>query len=62
MCDCTEHGHQAVRDAIRANKLLKIAEVFAFMEWKTPNGYASCRPAVNYYLISTWPKLAQDDP
>jgi nitrite reductase (NADH) large subunit len=32
------------------------------MEWKTPNGCASCRPAVNYYLISTWPKEAKDDP
>jgi nitrite reductase (NADH) large subunit len=62
MCACTDHGHQAVRDAIRDNKLLKIADVFAFMEWKTPNGCASCRPAVNYYLISTWPKEAKDDP
>jgi nitrite reductase (NADH) large subunit len=62
MCSCTEHGHQAVRDAIKTNKLLKIADVFAFMEWKTPNGCASCRPAINYYLISTWPKLAKDDP
>jgi len=62
LCGCTEHGHQAVRDAIKANKLLKIADVFSFLEWKTPNGCASCRPAVNYYLISTWPKLAKDDP
>ncbi|MCM2341056.1 nitrite reductase large subunit NirB [Rhodoferax sp.] len=62
MCSCTEHGHQAVRDAIKTNKLLKIADVFTFLEWKTPNGCASCRPAVNYYLISTWPKQAKDDP
>jgi nitrite reductase (NADH) large subunit len=62
LCGCTDHGHQAVRDAIKAHKLLKIADVFTFMEWKTPNGCASCRPAVNYYLISTWPKLARDDP
>jgi len=62
LCACTDHGHQAVRDAIKANKLLKIADVFAFLEWKTPNGCASCRPAINYYLISTWPKEAQDDP
>ncbi|MDI1245636.1 MAG: FAD-dependent oxidoreductase, partial [Rhodoferax sp.] len=27
MCSCTEHGHQAVRDAIQANQLLKIADV-----------------------------------
>jgi hypothetical protein len=39
-----------------------LADVFNFMEWKTPNGCASCRPAVNYYLISTWPKEAKDDP
>ena len=62
MCGCTDHGHQAVRDAIRANKLLSIGDVFSFLEWKTPNGCASCRPAVNYYLISTWPKDAKDDP
>ncbi len=62
MCGCTEHGHQAVREAIVANKLLTIADVFKFMEWRTPNGCASCRPAVNYYLISSWPKLAKDDP
>jgi len=62
MCGCTEHGHQAVRDAIREHKLLTIADVFKFMDWKTPNGCASCRPAVNYYLISSWPKEAKDDP
>ena len=62
MCGCTEHGHQAVREAIVANKLLTIADVFAFLEWRTPNGCASCRPAINYYLISSWPKLAKDDP
>ena len=62
LCACTEHGHQAVRDAIRTNHLLSKEEVFAFMEWKTPDGCPSCRPAVNYYLISTWPKEALDDP
>lgn len=62
MCACTDHGHQAVRDAIVNSKLLTIADVFKFMEWKTPNGCATCRPAVNYYLISSWPKEAKDDP
>ncbi len=62
MCSCTDHGHQAVREAIVANKLLSISSVFGFMEWKTPNGCPSCRPAVNYYLISSWPKEAKDDP
>ena len=62
MCGCTDHGHQAVRDAIRANKLLAIADVYRFLEWRTPNGCASCRPAVNYYVTSTWPKEGKDDP
>jgi nitrite reductase (NADH) large subunit len=67
LCGCTEHGHEAVREAIRTpladgSKLLTTAQVFAQMGWKTPNGCASCRPAVNYYLISTWPKVAKDDP
>ena len=62
MCACTDHGHQAVRDAIKANKLLSIPEVHKFLDWKTPNGCSSCRPAVNYYLLSTWPKEAKDDP
>ena len=28
MCACTDHGHQAVREAIVNNKLLTIADVF----------------------------------
>jgi nitrite reductase (NADH) large subunit len=62
MCGCTDHSHQEVRDAIRINKLITIAGTMKFMEWRTPNGCSSCRPALNYYLISTWPKEAKDDP
>ncbi len=62
MCGCTEHGHQAVREAIKAQHLLTIADVYQALDWRTPNGCASCRPAINYYLLSTWPKEAVDDP
>ncbi len=62
MCGCTEHSHQEVRDAIRAEHWLTIVEVYSGMEWRSPNGCASCRPAINYYLLSTWPKEAKDDP
>jgi len=67
MCSCTDHGHAAVREAIAkplpdGSKLLTSAQVFAHLGWKTPNGCSSCRPAVNYYLISTWPKGAKADP
>ena len=62
VCGCTDHTHEAVRSAIRDNKLLSIPQVMEFLEWRTPNGCASCRPALNYYLISTWPGEAEDDP
>ena len=62
MCGCTELGHQAVRDAIKAQHLLSVDDVYSALAWRTPNGCASCRPAVNYYLLSTWPKEVVDDP
>ncbi|NUZ07865.1 nitrite reductase large subunit NirB [Piscinibacter koreensis] len=62
VCGCTDANHQQVRDAIRERRLLTVASVYEQLGWRTPNGCASCRPAVNYYLISTWPHEAQDDP
>jgi len=72
MCGCTDASHEEVRQAIRTpaagvagqagDTLLTIAAVYQQLGWRTPNGCSSCRPAVNYYLTSTWPKLAQDDP
>nr|MBP7565909.1 nitrite reductase large subunit NirB [Burkholderiaceae bacterium] len=62
VCGCTAHGHQAVRDAIRERHLTRVADVFRALDWSTPDGCATCRPAINYYLISTWPKEARDDP
>lgn len=62
MCGCTDRTHQEVRDAIRQQHLLSIPAVYQFLEWRSPNGCASCRPAINYYLLSTWPHEAKDDP
>jgi nitrite reductase (NADH) large subunit len=62
VCGCTDRTHQEVRDTIRAQKLLAIPETMEFLEWRTPNGCATCRPALNYYLLSTWPHEARDDP
>ncbi len=31
------------------------------LEWKTSCGCAKCRPALNYYMLSTWPGEYQDD-
>lgn len=62
VCGCTDHPHGEVRKAIREQHLLTIPDVMRTLGWKTPNGCASCRPALNYYLISTWPGEAKDDP
>lgn len=62
LCACTEHSHEEVRQAIRQNHLLTIPETMRFLQWRTPNGCVTCRPALNYYLISTWPHEAKDDP
>lgn len=62
VCGCTDHSHGEVRQAIREHKLLTHQAVYAFLEWRSPNGCATCRPAINYYLISTWPREAVDDP
>ncbi|MEI8034974.1 MAG: nitrite reductase large subunit NirB [Betaproteobacteria bacterium] len=62
LCGCTDHTHEETRQVIRSEHLLSISAVMDFMKWKTPNGCASCRPALNYYLLSTWPHEALDDP
>jgi nitrite reductase (NADH) large subunit len=62
MCGCTERTHEEVRKAIRDEKLLTIPQTMQFLNWQTPNGCASCRPALNFYLICAWPHEAQDDP
>ena len=62
LCGCTDHSHEDVRRTIREQKLLSVPSSMRFLEWRTPNGCATCRPALNYYLLSTWPKEAVDDP
>jgi nitrite reductase (NADH) large subunit len=61
VCACTDHSHQEVRDAIRDEKLLTQSAVFKFLNWRTEDGCPTCRPAINYYRLSSWPKEAQDD-
>jgi nitrite reductase (NADH) large subunit len=62
VCACTDHTHEEVRDAVRRHKLLSHEATYRFLEWRTPNGCATCRPAINYYMLSTWPHEAVDDP
>jgi len=62
MCGCTDHTHEEVRRAIREHHLTAIPQAIHFMEWRTPNGCASCRPALNYYVQCAWPHEGKDDP
>ena len=62
MCPCTEHSHGEVRTAIREEHLVEMTQAMQYLGWKTPDGCASCRPALNYYLISSWPHEAKDEP
>jgi len=61
VCACTDHSHQEVRDAILDEKLLTQQAVFKFLNWRAEDGCPTCRPAINYYRISSWPKEAKDD-
>ncbi|MGH1352456.1 MAG: nitrite reductase large subunit NirB [Methyloligellaceae bacterium] len=61
LCKCTDHSHDVVRGAIVSNELKTIPDVMRFLEWKTPSGCASCRPALNYYLLCAWPGEYIDD-
>ena len=61
VCKCTAHGHQIVRETITSQKLKSIPAVMQALEWTTPDGCSSCRPALNYYLLCAWPGEYQDD-
>ncbi|WP_417832292.1 nitrite reductase large subunit NirB, partial [Terasakiella sp.] len=61
MCGCTEHTHDEVRAAIVEQGLKSIPEAYQALEWKTPDGCSSCRPAMNYYLLCAWPGEYVDD-
>jgi nitrite reductase (NADH) large subunit len=61
MCKCTSHGHDEVRRRIRAQELKSIPAVMQALEWSTPDGCGSCRPALNFYLLCEWPGEYSDD-
>ena len=61
MCKCTDHTHEDVRRLIKAQGLKSIPAVMQELGWKTVGGCASCRPALNYYLLADWPLEYRDD-
>ncbi|MET0247370.1 MAG: nitrite reductase large subunit NirB, partial [Sphingomonas sp.] len=61
MCKCTSFGHDDVRREIVAQGMRSIPEVMHKLHWSTPDGCASCRPALNYYLLCALPGDYVDD-
>lgn len=61
MCGCTDLGHGDVRRLIVAKNLKTIPDVMQELEWTSSCGCAKCRPALNYYLLATWPGEYTDD-
>ncbi len=61
MCGCTHYPHDVVRTAIVDQSLKTIPEVMKYLDWENADGCASCRPALNYYLICAWPGEYEDD-
>ncbi|MET0271974.1 MAG: nitrite reductase large subunit NirB, partial [Phenylobacterium sp.] len=61
VCGCTSKGHDEVRRRIVAEGLKSIPAAMQALEWMTPDGCSSCRPALNYYLLCAWPGEYRDD-
>jgi nitrite reductase (NADH) large subunit len=61
LCKCTDFTHDEVRKTIRTQRLTSIRAVMDKLQWKSADGCSTCRPALNYYMISTWPAEAKDD-
>ncbi len=61
MCPCTVHNHDGVRAAIKDRELKSVRTVLDSMQWGTPDGCSKCRPALNYYVMCTFPDANSDD-
>jgi nitrite reductase (NADH) large subunit len=61
VCGCASHGHGEIRRRIAEEGLKSLPAVMQALEWGTPDGCASCRPALNYYLLCAWPGEYRDD-
>ncbi|MDE2267095.1 MAG: nitrite reductase large subunit NirB [Alphaproteobacteria bacterium] len=61
MCKCTPLTHEDVRRRIKVEELKTIPAAMSALGWRTPDGCASCRPALNFYLLCAWPGEYHDD-
>ncbi|MEN8717700.1 MAG: nitrite reductase large subunit NirB [Sulfurovum sp.] len=51
ICSCTTKGHGEIKKIIDNGNFETVYDVFKKASWKTQDGCAKCRPAINYYLL-----------
>jgi len=61
LCKCTSLTHEEVRARIKEEALKSIPAAMQALGWAEPDGCASCRPALNFYLLCAWPGEYRDD-
>jgi nitrite reductase (NADH) large subunit len=54
ICGCTTLGHKDIKAGIDEGEFETVYDVFKKLNWKTEDGCAKCRPAVNYYLLAKY--------
>lgn len=61
VCGCTDLGHDEVRAFIAEELVTEMSVAMRAMGWRSPDGCARCRPALNYYLLCALPEEYEDD-
>ncbi len=54
ICSCTPKGHGEIKKIIDEGEFETVYDVFKKADWKTQDGCAKCRPAINYYLLAKY--------
>ena len=62
ICPCCDLTHMDVRRLIKTRALKSMPAVMQELGWRTVTGCATCRPALNFYLLADWPEDYADDP
>ena len=61
LCKCTTATHEELRTGIASQGLKTQRAVREAFGWSSADGCASCRPALNFYLLCAWPGEYVDD-
>lgn len=62
LCGCTDMGHDEVQKEIRLGHPCSLSDLMVRLGWKTVDGCARCRPALNYYMSMAFGDRYEDDP